>query len=81
MIITCPCEKKKFKIDAALIPNNGRNLQCGSCKRIWFFKLEDKNSIPLTLNENLTNNETDINIEEEVWRLVVFRKTGDTFDS
>ena len=64
MIITCPCEKKKFKIDTGLIPVEGRNLQCGSCKRIWFFKLEDKNSIPLTLNENLTNNETDINIEE-----------------
>ena len=64
MIVTCPGCKKNFKIDTTLIPVEGRNLQCGSCKHIWFFKLDDKNSIPLTLNENLTNNETDINIEE-----------------
>ena len=64
MIITCPCEKKKFKIDAALIPNNGRNLQCGSCKRIWFFKIENNNLAPLSPSESLSNNETDINIEK-----------------
>ena len=64
MIITCPCEKKKFKIDAALIPSYGRNLQCGSCKRIWFFKIENNNSAPLSPSESLSNNETDINIEK-----------------
>ena len=29
MIITCPCNKKKFEVDASLIPDNGRNIQCG----------------------------------------------------
>ena len=38
MIITCPCGEKKFEIDGSLIPEKGRNLQCGSCNREWFFK-------------------------------------------
>ena len=38
MIITCPCEKKQFKIDSSLIPQEGRELQCGSCERVWFYK-------------------------------------------
>ena len=64
MIITCPNCNKKFKIDDTQIPEKGRNLQCGSCNRIWFFKLDDKSTAPLTLNENLANNEIDINITE-----------------
>ena len=38
MIITCPSCKKKFKIDAALIPDEGRTLKCGSCDHVWFYK-------------------------------------------
>ena len=64
MIITCPNCNKKFKIDDTKIPEKGRNLQCGSCNRIWFFKLDDKSTLPLTLNENLVHNEIDINITE-----------------
>ena len=37
MIITCPSCKKKFEIDASLIPNIGRTLQCGSCEKKWFY--------------------------------------------
>ena len=64
MIITCPNCNKKFKIDDTQIPENGRNLQCGSCNLIWFFKLEDKSTVASTQNENLANNEIDINITE-----------------
>ena len=64
MIITCPNCNKKFKIDDTQIPEKGRNLQCGSCNRIWFFKLEDKSTVVSTQNENLANNEIDINITE-----------------
>ena len=39
MIITCPCCEKKFEIDQKLIPSEGRMLQCGSCDRQWFFKI------------------------------------------
>ena len=38
MIITCPACEKKFQIDATLIPNEGRTLQCGSCGHQWFYK-------------------------------------------
>ena len=38
MIIQCINCKKKFKVDSSLIPKNGRNIQCGSCNHIWFYK-------------------------------------------
>jgi predicted Zn finger-like uncharacterized protein len=38
MIILCPNCSKKFDIDAKLIPNKGRLLQCSSCNHKWFFK-------------------------------------------
>ena len=38
MIITCPSCKKKFEIAAALIPDEGRTLKCGSCDHVWFYK-------------------------------------------
>ena len=43
MIITCPSCKKSFQIDSSLIPIEGRNLKCGSCGHVWFFKSEEKN--------------------------------------
>ncbi len=43
MIISCPSCKKSFQIDENLIPVEGRNLQCGSCSHVWFFKSEEKN--------------------------------------
>ena len=42
MIITCPSCNKKFEINASLIPDKGRTLQCGSCNHQWFFKEEMK---------------------------------------
>ena len=70
MIITCPCEKKQFKIDDSLIPQEGRELQCGFCERIWFYKPKNESKDPLTLNENISVNKiepvietNDINLE------------------
>jgi len=70
MIITCPCEKKKFKIDSSLIPQEGRELQCGSCERVWFYKLKNENKDLLTSNKNISENKIkpvnetiDINLE------------------
>ena len=57
MIITCPNCKKKFHIDPTLIPEDGRDLKCGSCDHVWLYKIEDVNSKPLTINENNDNNE------------------------
>ena len=53
MIIECPCKKKKFNIDRNLIPVEGRNLQCGSCDRIWFYKKEELKSEPSQVNEDI----------------------------
>ena len=63
MIITCPCEKKQFKIDSSLIPQEGRELQCGSCERVWFYKPENESNVPLTLNENASIDKADPYIE------------------
>ena len=63
MIITCPCEKKKFKIDSSLIPNEGRELQCGSCERVWFYKPQNENEALSTLNNNVSINKIEQNIE------------------
>ncbi len=52
MIISCPSCNKKFKIEDALIPSKGRNLQCGSCNHNWFYKFENKIVEPLKLYKN-----------------------------
>ena len=55
MIITCPCAKKKFKIDANLIPATGRELKCGSCGHVWFYNNEskDETSSKIEINNKL----------------------------
>ena len=63
MIITCPCEKKQFKIDSSLIPQEGRDLQCGSCERVWFYKPKNESEATLILNENISENEINPPIE------------------
>ena len=63
MIITCPNCNKQFKIDNSLIPDDGRDLQCGSCEHAWFYKVEDKSDVPLTLNENISDNKVEADIE------------------
>ena len=66
MIITCPNCNKKFKIDPTLIPEDGRDLKCGSCDHVWLYKVEDVRSIPLTLNENIYDNEIEAHeVEKE----------------
>jgi len=45
MIIACPCGKKKFEVNASLIPSEGKLLQCGACSEKWFFKKEEKKEI------------------------------------
>ena len=57
MIINCPNCNKRFKINTSLIPVEGRDLKCGSCDHVWFYKIEDKNLEPLSLKEVIINNE------------------------
>ena len=74
MIITCPCEKKQFKIDSSLIPQEGRELQCGSCERVWFYKPKNESEAPLTLNENISENKIEPAIETNNKKLEVRKK-------
>ena len=54
MIVSCINCNKKFEIDAALIPDNGRLLQCNNCNHKWFFKNESiAKSIEPTPNDDL----------------------------
>ena len=60
MIITCPNCEKKFKIDNSLIPEEGRDLQCGSCEHVWFYKIENENSV-LKLKDDVVNEVNEAN--------------------
>ena len=54
MIISCPSCKKNFEINADLIPLEGRNLQCGSCLNVWFYKF--KQDIPDLKDKDIKKN-------------------------
>ncbi len=65
MIITCPNCNKQFKIDNSLIPDEGRDLQCGSCSHIWFYKIEEKNNEILELKQEIASEEIEIKAKNE----------------
>ena len=64
MIITCPNCNKKFKIDNSLIPYEGRDLQCGSCTHVWFYKIEEENSKILKLKEEIDINDIETKVDK-----------------
>ena len=79
MIISCPSCKKKFEIDANLIPFEGRNLQCGSCLNVWFYKLE-KNISDLKIKDNITDlskDDNEIIVEENIKKEISTIKKND----
>ena len=68
MIVSCEKCQKKFNIQANLIPDEGRILQCGSCNHKWFFKKSEnkisfKNEISDTLSENVQLDNGNFNID------------------
>ena len=75
MIITCPNCEKKFQIDPALVPEKGRDLQCGSCNHAWFYKLENESESSLILNENTFANKEKTQIETEDKNIGISKKT------
>ena len=63
-------KRNNSKLIDSLIPQEGRELQCGSCERVWFYKPKNESKDPLTLNENISVNKiepvietNDINLE------------------
>jgi len=64
MIITCPNCNKKFKIDNSLIPDEGRDLKCGSCAHVWLYKIEEENSKILKLKEEIDINDIETKVDK-----------------
>ena len=64
MIITCPNCNKKFKIDNSLIPDEGRDLQCGSCNHVWLYKINEENSKILKLKEEIDINDIETKVDK-----------------
>ncbi len=65
MIITCPNCNKQFKIDNSLIPDEGRDLQCGSCNHIWFYNTQDKNNDVLELKQEVISEDIETKAENK----------------
>ena len=65
MIITCPNCNKQFKIDNSLIPDEGRDLQCGSCNHIWFYNIQEKNNEVLELKQEIISEDIETKVENK----------------
>ena len=74
MIITCPNCSKKFKIDNSLISSEGRDLQCGSCNNIWFYRIERENDKFLNLNNETSNKEIEDKVKKKEEKKQDFEK-------
>ncbi len=69
MIITCPNCNKQFKIDNSLVPDEGRDLQCGSCNHIWFYNIQEKNNDVLELKQEIISEDIEtkaVNKEDKI---------------
>jgi len=71
MIIQCINCDKKFEVNSSLIPNTGRNIQCGSCYYTWFYKFISKT--PFLKNQEVNN---EINIKD----LEIIENNDENFD-
>ena len=66
MIISCPNCNKQFKINPSLIPDNGRDVKCGSCDHVWFYKIEDNKIEPLPLSDDFADKEIEDEIDNKI---------------
>ena len=65
MIIECPTCEKRFEINESLLPKEGRNLQCGSCDRKWFYVPEIKDIQKVISEPKFSNDIIDTFKEKE----------------
>ena len=75
MIITCPNCNKQFKIDNSLIPDEGRDLQCGSCNHVWFYKIDEVNNEVLKLNKEIVSKDIPTKFEKKEDKIVEKKQT------
>ena len=74
MIITCPNCNKQFKINPSQIPLEGRDLKCGSCDHIWFYKIEEKKIESSSLNQDIISNEVKSTFVEDIKDQIIINK-------
>ena len=74
MIITCPNCNKQFKIDNSLIPDEGRDLQCGNCNHVWFYNIEEKKDDVLKLNKEIISKDNEIKDDTKEEKKQSFKK-------
>ena len=74
MIIACPSCKKKFEVNASLIPKEGKMLQCGSCSHKWFFKKEVIKKVIKTVDK--TPEIIDKNVPDSTEELITEAETA-----
>jgi predicted Zn finger-like uncharacterized protein len=80
MIINCINCSKKFEVNASLIPDNGRTIQCGSCNHVWFYKPEieqSQNEIKAEITRPKSNN-NDLENKEDDYANEKLSKTDET---
>ena len=65
MIIECINCSKVFEVNSELIPENGRNIQCGSCNHVWFYKFEEENEEVLMLNNEIESKGIEVKVENK----------------
>ena len=53
MIIECTNCNKRFRVDEDLIPENGREIICGSCNHTWHFTPEKTSEKSLVLDNEI----------------------------
>ena len=70
MIISCPNCNKQFKINPSLIPDNGRDVKCGSCDQVWFYKIEDNKIEPLPLSDDFADKEIEDEIDNKIEEII-----------
>ena len=61
MIIQCINCNKNFEVSSSLIPEKGRNIQCGSCNHIWFYQHKPVSPSPKNKNNDSKNISETIN--------------------
>ena len=74
MIITCPNCNKQFKINPSQIPSEGRDLKCGSCNHIWFYKIEEKKTESSSFNQDIITNEVKSTFVEDIKDQIIINK-------
>ena len=72
MIISCENCNKNFEVDSALIPENGRLLQCSACDHKWFYKISKFPDLELLDNqsteeitENVSNENEEVRVQKK----------------